>query len=154
MGGGPIEGRQKGIVRKFVRDESKPDADGKIYCGQRGCTYFKKSRTFQASRWAEHIVLDCKHAPTDIRDQVAKEHTAMRMTAMYKPLSTPSWMTPSESTPGAGVGGAAGATRKNPDGGDHGESSGENPSKKARIKDHVDKCSPARCCCRGGETGA
>ena len=55
-------GTQKKLVPR-IRAEGKPDSDGIIKFTCKNCSFFRKTKVYGATIWADHLVLDC--AKTD-----------------------------------------------------------------------------------------
>jgi hypothetical protein len=141
-------GRPKGNVRDFLKDGGKPDSEGKTWCGMLGCNFSLMAKAgLPTSKWAEHLVLKCKFASSEVRAKVAKTHQTDNIKLKYEE-EAPSWQKnpPTASTPApemtasgrAGVGGSRKADEM--DGG----SVGGAPPKKAKMDDYTDKCNPGR----------
>jgi hypothetical protein len=57
-----MAGRKKSSCREYVL-EDKPDSDGIIKFTCKNCSFFRKTKLYGATIWADHLVLDC--AKTD-----------------------------------------------------------------------------------------
>ena len=87
-------GRPKGVVRKYLLNHGNRGADG-FACAC--CNKVMLSQTFQASKWAEHLVFECKGATAAIRNEVAAAHQTDKIKDKFKPEDeTPTWQTQPE----------------------------------------------------------
>lgn len=81
-------GRKPGTVRDYVKQISVDDAGRRSFqCMMENCTFMRKTKEFTTSKWADHIALDCKFAPQDVRQRVAETHKTKRVINEYNEQS-------------------------------------------------------------------
>jgi hypothetical protein len=93
----PVGGRPSGVVCQYLKDGGVNDKEGKTYCGAPGCKHHKKNGTFQSSKWAEHVVLNCLFHNDEAKAKVAAAHQTKKIVSNYVP-PTPAWLKPQQVT--------------------------------------------------------
>jgi hypothetical protein len=79
-------GRPSGVVKGYLLNNGQADKDGYVHCGAEGCAHKMKHSQFQASKWADHIVIDCAFTSSAVKQIVAEAHQTDRIKTKYDPL--------------------------------------------------------------------
>lgn len=74
-------GRRQGAARAFVDDCGADSNGATLYkCAAQGCSHQRLTKGFPTTKWADHIVLDCKFSSPHVKWTVASTHRTKRIT--------------------------------------------------------------------------
>ncbi len=80
----PKIGRPSAVVKNYLRNNGEADEDGYVYCGAHGCNHKKNNSTFQATKWANQVVLSCPFTSTAVKRVVAAAHQTDEIKAKFR----------------------------------------------------------------------
>ena len=111
-----------------------PEGKTSYRCNIGECDFERKTKDFTTSKWADHVVLDCRYSTAEIKNKVANAHQTKRVIQDFK-------LKKQASHPAASSTNSISTKRSFP--------SSEfmnngNSTKQRRLGDYVDHCNSAR----------
>ncbi len=90
-----VGGRPSGVVCQYWKNGGVSGAEGKAYGGAAGCKHKKSNGTFQSSKWANHVVLQCLFHTGEVKAKVAAAQQTKKIQSDYVP-PMPAWLKPQQ----------------------------------------------------------